>query len=119
MGESIKVALRYKQPFWRTEGKSGTIFSNVGPIPEMYDHSNLEDTQYALKGFLNGAYHIASREERQEIVLKQLSKYYGEQVRSFDAYEESIWRKEQYPGTLPALALLEGVAEHSLRIFSA
>ena len=39
MGESIKVGLTYATPFWR-EKSSETIFSNVGPIPEMYDHSN-------------------------------------------------------------------------------
>lgn len=39
MGESIKVGLTYATPFWR-EKSSETIFSNVGPIPEMYDYSN-------------------------------------------------------------------------------
>lgn len=39
MGESIKVGLTYTTPFWR-EKSSETIFSNVGPIPEIYDHSS-------------------------------------------------------------------------------
>ena len=39
MGESIKVGLTYATPLER-EKSSETIFSNVGPIPEMYDHSN-------------------------------------------------------------------------------
>ncbi|MEL7219795.1 MAG: FAD-dependent oxidoreductase [Bacteroidota bacterium] len=30
MGESIKVGLRYAEPFWRKADSSGTIFSNVG-----------------------------------------------------------------------------------------
>ena len=51
MGESIKVSLTYQHPFWRGRQSSGTIFSNVGPIPEMYDHSNQEDNLFALKGF--------------------------------------------------------------------
>ena len=34
MGESIKVGLTYATPFWR-EKSSETIFSNVGPIPEI------------------------------------------------------------------------------------
>lgn len=57
MGESIKVGLTYATPFWR-EKSSETIFSNVGPIPEMYDHSNAEETYFGLMGFLNGAYHL-------------------------------------------------------------
>lgn len=94
MGESIKVALSYAQPFWREKGSSGTIFSNVGPIPEMYDHSTAKDTEFALKGFFNGSYFSLSKEERLGLVMKQLSKYYGELAADFLRYEEMVWRNE-------------------------
>lgn len=94
MGESIKVGLVYEHPFWRKDRLSGTIVSNVGPIPEMYDHSNIEDTHYALKGFLNGSYYSVSKEERQELVLNQLEKYFGSQVLSFKSYHEKVWKLE-------------------------
>lgn len=96
MGESIKVGLIYEKPFWRAPKLSGTIFSNVGPIPEMYDHSNHEDTNYGLKGFLNGSYFSVTKAERLELVLKQLEKYYGRQVRDFISYEETVWRNEPF-----------------------
>lgn len=97
MGESIKVGLRYAEPFWRENGgPGGTIFSNVGPVSEMYDHTNVEDSQYALKGFLNGAYHSVSREERREMVLDQLRRYYSEVVDTYLAYEEGVWRHEPH-----------------------
>ena len=96
MGESIKVALTYESPFWREGNKSGTIFSNVGPIPEMYDHSNVEDTSFALKGFFNGNYFAVSREERLALVMKQLKKYYGDIVETYLTYEELVWRNEPY-----------------------
>ncbi len=96
MGESIKISLTFEKAFWREEEISGTIFSNVGPIPEMYDHSNVEDSAYALKGFLNGAYFSVTKEERLELVLKQLEKYYGEEVRDFKSYEETVWRNEPF-----------------------
>jgi len=69
MGESIKVGLHYKHPFWNEGNLSGTIMSNVGPIPEMYDHSNPETGKYALKGFLNGSYYSVSKEERLKLIL--------------------------------------------------
>ncbi len=96
MGESIKVGLSYAQPFWRMKNLSGTIFSNVGPISEMYDHSNFEDTYFALKGFMNGSYFSVTKEERRALVLKQLEKYFGAQVRDFLSYEEGVWRKEPF-----------------------
>ena len=94
MGESIKIALTYETPFWRRAGSSGTIFSNVGPIPEMYDHSNFEDDRYALKGFLNGGYFSLSKSERLDLILGQLKKYYGDQAQNYLSYEETVWRNE-------------------------
>jgi monoamine oxidase len=96
MGESIKISLVYKQPFWKKDNTSGTIFSNVGPIPEMYDHSNNEEGLYALKGFLNESYFSVKKEERLELILSQLQKYYGEQARDFVFYEELLWKKEAF-----------------------
>ena len=97
MGESIKVGLRYAQPFWRENGgPGGTIFSNVGPVTEMYDHTNVENSQYALKGFLNGTYHSLTRAERRDMVLAQLRKYYGDVVDDYLAYEEGVWRAETH-----------------------
>ncbi|MFT4565352.1 MAG: monoamine oxidase [Saprospiraceae bacterium] len=94
MGESIKVSLTYLTPFWRIAYLSGTIFSNVGPISEMYDHSNYEDDSYALKGFFNGAYFSISKEERLNLVLNQLRKYYGDLADKYINYEEQVWRNE-------------------------
>ena len=96
MAESIKVSLIFESAFWRQKELSGTIFSNVGPIPEMYDHSNYEDSRYALKGFLNGVYFNLSLEERKSLVLNQLRKYYGNKVDDHLAYEEKVWRNETY-----------------------
>ena len=98
MGESIKIALTYDTPFWR-QNSSGTIVSNVGPIPEMYDHSNVENDRFALKGFLNGSYYSLTKTERLELVMKQLEKYYGMQARNFLTYEEVIWREESFTFT--------------------
>lgn len=95
MGESIKIALRFKEPFWRKTGSSGTIFSNVGPVTEMYDHSDYKDEHYALMGFLNGSYHSVSKEERKAIVLNQLEKYYGKIVFESTEYIETVWTHEK------------------------
>ncbi len=99
MGESIKVGFTYPTPFWRAKGLSGTLFSNVGPVGEMYDHSDDGQGYYALKGFLNGAYHPLTKAERCERVLQQLRKYYGELADQYTTYEEGVWRQEPYTFT--------------------
>lgn len=94
MGESIKVALTYPVPFWRERQYSGTIFSNVGPIPEMYDHADMADKHFALKGFFNGAYYHTTKAHRLELVLQQLARYFGDAARQYTHYEEAVWRTE-------------------------
>ncbi|MBX2815979.1 MAG: FAD-dependent oxidoreductase [Saprospiraceae bacterium] len=96
MGDSIKVGLRFPKPFWRAPSLSGTIFSNVGPIPEMYDHSDFEDTHFALKGFLNSSYHAADRAMRHNLVRQQLRKYYGPAIEDASEFVELSWRNEPY-----------------------
>lgn len=96
MSESIKVALTYDRPFWREGNKIGSIFSNTGLIPEMYDHTDYENKKYALKGFINGGFAQASKEERKTRVLAQLTKYFGTQAQKYISYEELIWRDEQF-----------------------
>ena len=96
MADSIKVALTYDRPFWRDDNTSGTIMSNVGPITEMYDHSDQEASRYALKGFMQEAYHSLSRQERQELILNQLQKFYGDRATNFNTYYEVVWKDEPY-----------------------
>lgn len=96
MGESIKVGLRFDKAFWDNGESSATIFSSVGPIPEMYDHSDAEGAHHALKGFFNGSYYSVSKADRLEMVLGQLRKYYGNKVKDFSSYEELVWLQEPF-----------------------
>ena len=96
MGESIKVGLRYARPFWRNEKASGTIFSHRGPIVEMYDHSDVSNDTFALKGFLNPGLHALSKEERKVLAIRQLQGYYGPQAKAYLSYEEMVWRTEAF-----------------------
>lgn len=99
MGESIKIGLTFETPFWRSDDLSGTVFSNVGPIPELYDHSNFEENRFALKGFLNGNYFSISKEDRKQMVLEQLRKYYGNKADQFITYHEMVWANERFTYT--------------------
>jgi monoamine oxidase len=96
MGESIKFGLGYDKTFWRDANSSGTVFSNVGPVSEMYDHSGHEQDSFALKGFFNPAYHALDKAERLGMILSQLRKYYGNVVDDYTTYQETAWAHEPY-----------------------
>lgn len=97
MAESIKVALTFDEPFWKSSGSGGTIFSNVGPVSEMYDHSG--NNRFALKGFMNSSYQTVSRERRKELVIDQLRRFYGEKTDNFLTYRECVWGNDPFTYT--------------------
>jgi monoamine oxidase len=99
MGESIKFGLVYDRPFWREALTSGTVFSNVGPVTELYDHSNFEDNHYALKGFMSSSFHSLSETERRTRILRQLRAYYGDIVDSYRTYREKVWAGDPFTYT--------------------
>ncbi len=96
MAESIKFGISYPEPFWREEHNSGTLFSNTGPIPEMYDHSARDGSGFALKGFMRDAYHSVSAKERKQLVLEKLESLYGKKAHNFISYRETVWRHEPF-----------------------
>ena len=96
MQDSIKVALTYKKPFWREQGKSGTIFSNVGPLTEFYDQSNLETKSYALVGFASGSCARFTKEQRIEKIEAQLKIVFGDEAVQYESYHETAWYQEEF-----------------------
>jgi len=96
MSESIKFGLVYKSPFWKKKGYSGTMFSQCSISPELYEHSNFEESTFALKGFLSGQAAHMDQETRKNKVVEQLAKAMGPEAREFIAYEDRLWSKEAF-----------------------
>ena len=95
MEDSIKIALTYSRPFWQQKNLSGTLFSNTGPITELYDHCNDKRSKYALCGFINSSFKNLSYAERRVSVINQIKNVFGVEAEEFIDYEECIWSKEE------------------------
>lgn len=95
MEDSIKLALTYKRPFWQEQNQSGTLFSNTGPVTELYDHCDNLRAKYALCGFINSSYKQLDRMERQRLVLDQLNHVFGVKAEEFMDYKECVWSREE------------------------
>lgn len=96
MGEAIKFAVAYEKPFWRQQGYAGVVFSHVGIAQEIHDHCNVEETQYALKGFLSAEAYTLSRERREAEVIKQLQRLLGKEASTYLSYTEKLWKEETF-----------------------
>lgn len=104
MEDSIKVAVTYTSPFWRSDNNSGTLFSNAGPMTELYDHCNRDVSKYALCGFLHKGYRSVEKVKRRQMVLQQLEASFGKKASQFLNYLELDWSTEWYTsGTLDQL----------------
>jgi monoamine oxidase len=91
MSGSSKFSVEYKKPFWKENGFSGSVYSQSGLATEIYDHSNFENTKFAIKGFLNGSANHYSFEERKDKVIAQLKHYFGNKAQDFESYNDKTW----------------------------
>ena len=96
MSESVKFAVEYEKPFWREHGLAGTVYSQAGPATEIYDHTNLEGTAFALKGFLSPGTAQLKAAARREMALRQLVKLFGLEAANYISYTDCAWASEAY-----------------------
>jgi monoamine oxidase len=96
MGDAIKFALEYRNPFWREKGYAGTMLSPAGIASEVYDHCNYEETHFALKGFLSVDAAGLPEEERKVLVVEQLTKLLGTEAGDYLSYTEKMWANDEY-----------------------
>ena len=94
---SVKSYLLF---WWRRNNLSGALYSNTGPVVQMYDQS--DEMGAALVGFLDERTAELSPEERREAVLSQLVRVFGSEAENYNEYHDTSWRYEQF--TMPSEA---------------
>jgi monoamine oxidase len=115
MAESIKFAIQYPDAFWRDAGFSGTIFSQTGPITEAYDHNNVTDSQFVIKGFLHGGLCRMNMQDREKLVVAQLVRLLGDKAKHQYQYADWVWRDDLYVFTpYPSFQIPHQHAGHHL-----
>ncbi|HZH63754.1 MAG TPA: FAD-dependent oxidoreductase [Flavisolibacter sp.] len=94
MSDATKFALIYHRPFWRDSGLAGTVMSQLGIATEVYDHTNVEETRFALKGFFSSEAALLLKEQGEEKVVAQIKKLLGEEAGAYLSYIELLWANE-------------------------
>ncbi|WP_149260092.1 FAD-dependent oxidoreductase [Actinomadura sp. K4S16] len=99
-GSVIKFQVGYDTPFWREEGLNGFVLSLDDSFNVVLDNSPPDGSCGVLVGFLEGAHARtagrATAEERRELVVAALVKYFGEKAaRPFDVVEQD-WTAEEF-----------------------
>lgn len=99
-GSVIKFQVGYDSPFWRRDGLSGFVLSLDDEFNVVFDNSPPDASCGVLVGFLEGAHArkaaLCSAEQRRELVVAALVKYFGPQAaQPFDIVEQD-WNAEEF-----------------------
>jgi len=100
MGYVIKLQIAFPEPFWRTDGLSGSVFSLDDEVSVIFDNSPPDLSCGVLLGFLEGDHARRAGklppEERKEMVLSVFARFFGPRAAKPDEYVERDWAAEEW-----------------------
>lgn len=102
MAGHSKVIAEYDQPFWRHEGYSGDVISQIGPMSEIHDASSEprvgEPQAFALFGFLGIAPKVRRQHSEQlpDLLLQQFTRLFGDQAKTPTNLVIHDWAQEAF-----------------------
>ncbi len=99
-GSIIKCMAVYSEPFWRTDGLSGTGISDGGSINAIFDNTPPSGSPGVLLGFLDGrAARVWGRrtpDERRDELVAVLTRLFGPKAAKPVEYTERNWASEPW-----------------------
>jgi len=97
MGAVVKCHAVYDEPFWRTQGLSGTATSDAGPARVVFDNSPPSGRPGVLLAFLEGrAARTVPAGQRREVVLAGLARLFGRRAARPEHWLEQDWAAEPW-----------------------
>jgi len=100
MGYVTKVQIAYPEPFWRAEGLSGSVFSLDDEVSVIFDNSPPDLRCGVLLGFMEGRHARRAGklapEERMDLVLSVLARFFGPRAADPKEYVEKDWAAEEW-----------------------
>ncbi len=99
-GSVIKCFAVYDRPFWREQGLSGFVTSDLEPLHLVFDNSPHDGSCGILLGFMEGAsarqMSAAGLEARRTAALQCLVRYFGERAAQPELYIDHDWSAETW-----------------------
>lgn len=100
MGSVVKILSIYETPFWRARGLNGQASAEAGPIKVVFDNSPPSGDPGILVAFAEGSearrFRRLPDEDRRDVVLQCLGRFFGEEATKPVAYLEKDWHSEEW-----------------------
>ncbi len=113
MGSVIKSMAVYDEAFWRDDGLTGQVTSDVGPVQLTFDNSPPGGTPGVLLSFVEGVHarELSRRtlDERRAETLDCLAEHFGPRAAAPSEYLELDWSAERWSGGCYGAHLPPGV----------
>ena len=107
--------MNYPRAWWRDSDLSGSVVTSRGPIAQFYDQSEPgTGGRGALVGFLDNEASTMTKEERQEAVLGQLVRVFGDIAARDAEYEDAVWGEEQRTSVAGERVVVHSNVGHSV-----
>jgi monoamine oxidase len=112
MGSLMKAEAVYDKPFWRDQGYTGQVISDVGPVKVTFDNSPPDGSVGVMMGFIGGteARQLTQKSpaDQQAAALGSFANYFGEQARNPRDYVQFNWTTEEWTRGCPVSILSPG-----------
>ena len=99
-GTVIKCLAVYDQPFWRADGLSGQMTSDVGPVRLTFDNSPPDGSPGVILGFLEGRWARElgrwTADARRRAVIDCFTRFFGPRAAAPERYIERSWAEEEW-----------------------
>jgi len=97
MASQAKAVAVFETPFWREEGLSGRIASQVGPLGEAHDLSGEDGKPAALFGFVGWSAEMREDEDiLHEEILYQFARCFGEDAEDYTHFAVEDWARNPF-----------------------
>ncbi|HIC43205.1 MAG TPA: hypothetical protein EYO73_02595 [Sulfurimonas sp.] len=111
MGHTAKCVIEFKNSFWKDQGLSGFVYSQVGPLAEIHDAST--NDKAALFGFVQAQ---ASTDNIIEDVKEQMKRLFGSNAEEIIHIYFTDWREERFSSNALDYKGLSAHPEYSLNL---
>lgn len=99
-GTTTKYVVSYPEPFWRSDGLSGQVFTDSGAVLFTYDVSPADGSAGALVAFVEGRNAVRlgqlPNEQRRAAVLESLVRFFGPRAADPQVFVERDWQAEPW-----------------------
>lgn len=99
-GCAIKCFAIYEKPFWRSQGWSGSVISDVAPFHTCFDVTPPNEQRGILMGFIEGRDGVRasdySPEQRRNQFIDALVSFFGSEASKPIAYYDHTWRDDEW-----------------------